>query len=263
MYRIEKSLWGEQEAGLGTGGQGPGARPWGTRDTPCARGCPCSRWPGLNPEEEMWGLRISFPEMGSPQAGWAGSATQCQVAGGILVSRNLPWGRLGERQWGQDGSGALACRAAPSAQRCLCSPCPLGCSSAGLLRNLAGRGYGHCKQMPRRQGWEAVYSMPVLPRPGRLEGTLQLHSKPCEPNSGCTRGKQSREGHAPGLLLTGPLRQKSLLLSLSGRDSCCLMASRKASSFASFFWFRASYSSLFLMIRCTMRSVVRSFPLSI
>lgn len=117
--------------------------------------------------------------------------------------------------------------------------------------------------MPRRQGWEAVYSTPVLPRPGRLEGghcsSIQNH----EPNSGCTRGKQSREGHAPGLLLTGPLRQKSPSLSLSGRDSCCLMASRKASSFASFFWFRASYSSLFLMIRCTMRSVVRSLPLSI
>lgn len=106
MYRIEKSLWGEQEAGLGTGGQGPGARPWGTRDTLCGRGCLCSRWPGLNPEE-MWGLRISFPEMGSPQAGWAGSATQCQLAGGILVSRNLPWGRLGEKQWDHDGSGAF------------------------------------------------------------------------------------------------------------------------------------------------------------
>lgn len=95
--------------------------------------------------------------------------------------------------------------------------------------------------------------------------------------------KQGREGRlAPGDVLP----QKASWLPLSGGSSCCFMASRKASSLASFFWFRASYSSLgegrecvrapasgsappalgphlFLMMRWTMRSVVRSLPLSI
>lgn len=43
---------------------------------------------------------------------------------------------------------------------------------------------------------------------------------------------------------SGWLRQKGVSLPLVGCGSCRLMASRKASSLASFFWFRASYSSL-------------------
>lgn len=203
MYRIEKSLWGEQEAGLGTGGQGPGARPWGTRDTLCGRGCPCSRWPGLNPEEEMWGLRISFPEMGSPQAGWAGSATQCQVAGGMLVSRKEPpMGQTGGEAvgpgwkrglpWHAGRRPLLAGASAHPPSGLLQCRTPAQLSGKGVralqARCLVGRGGRRCTP---RQSFKA--------RPAG-EGTLQLHSEPCEPHSGCTGGKRSREGPTPGLL---------------------------------------------------------------
>lgn len=264
MYRIEKSLWGEQEAGLGTGGQGPGARPWGTRDTLCGRGCPCSRWPGLNPEEEMWGLRISFPEMGSPQAGWAGSATQCQVAGGMLVSRKEPpMGQTGGEAVGPGWKRGLPWHAGrrPLLAGASAHP-PSGLLQCRTPAQLSGKGVRalQARCLVGGVGGGVLHASPS--RPGRLE---RGHCSSIQNRVSRTPDAHvgSGAGRAPlRALLPGPAHQKSPPRSVPGRDSRCLRASRKASSFACFFWFRASYSSLFLMIRCTMMSVVRSFPLS-
>lgn len=187
-----------------------------------------------------------------------------------------PLERAGEQRWGQQDGSRVSPRSggAPGAGGALCSPrLP---AARRPLRSSGERAQGPLQPGPMGQ---AGQTGPL--QPPRRRGS------PHGPDWRC--GEQSGGGPHSRAPADRPLRQRSQSCSLSGRAPCCLAASRKASSLASFFWFRASYASLrartgelcarpgapgsarpaaqhgphlFLMMRWTMRSVVRSFPLS-
>lgn len=144
----------------------------------------------------------------------------------------------------------------PSQQKLHGSQCPLllcrlGCSGVGRAGSLQNRTPAGRRSAPPHAG-------PLWPaRAMLLSESWTLR---------CRSGAADQARRSAQALLSETVLPAGLAVyssSPSGCASCCLMASRKASSLASFFWFRASYSNLFLMIRCTMRSVVRLLPLSI
>lgn len=204
-----------------------------------------ARQPVMYKIENLRGQQEGAPPVcsrGSCRPGWAGS--------GVLSTQD-PWGREREQRQGQqDGSWVSP----HSGRRPWGRWCPVLAPPARCPTPSA--------QLRRKATRPAAPWGPVgqAGQTGDTAASVTIAGADTSQTGGA--GSRAGEGRTRGLLATGRLRQRSQSRSLSGRAPCCLAASRKASSLASFFWFRASYASLFLMMRWTMRSVVRSFLLS-